>query len=247
MSIKFINWAFQVEGLNPIQKVILIALADNSDDEGECFPSLTKLLVKTGVSSKTTIRSNLAKLESKGLLVISKRVRFNGSQTSNLYKLTGGSIIEGVGSSNGRGGGLLMVGGVGAEIVPLYEPPSEPSIETPLTIDQNDLEIKFQRFWERYPRKMGKKKAKALFAKLNFSDDDFWRGFMFGLTNFVTHCEMLKTETKFIKHPVTWLNGEHWNDELASANYGEPVKTYNAMRRAAATLKPKQPTMKVIN
>lgn len=246
MSIKFIDWAFRLDGLNPTKKVILIALADNADDDGKCWPSMSRLCKKTGISTKSTVRKNIKELAELGYISIENRTRINGSLTSNMYTLGGGSKNDLGVEINPRVGSEMGVG-VGSDLGVLYEPPSKPPIEPSPNNDQKDLEIKFNRFWERYPRKIGKKKAKQFFAKINYADSEFWRDFMFGLTEYVNHHEMIKTETKYIKHPASWINGEHWEDELPSANYGEKPTGDPAIDRLKNRLNPQRNEMKVIN
>lgn len=122
MSIKFMNWAFELEGLTPFKKVIILALSDNANDCGECWPSIALLIKKTGIKSKTTIRNNINEMCDKGLMKKVSRNRDNGSKTSNKYILSGGSLND--------------LGRVICEPThlptddPLYEPPLEPSLES---------------------------------------------------------------------------------------------------------------------
>ena len=55
MSIKYLNWAFSLLDFKPIQKVILLSLADNSDDDGVSFPSIRQVCARTGIKSRTTV------------------------------------------------------------------------------------------------------------------------------------------------------------------------------------------------
>ena len=85
MSNAALNWAF---GLNikPTEKFILISLADSADDYGYCFPSYKTITKKTNYSRSTVIRA-IEALTDQGLIEKQKRVRTNGSDTSNIYKL----------------------------------------------------------------------------------------------------------------------------------------------------------------
>ena len=55
MSVKYLNWAFSLLDFEPIQKVILLSLADNSDDDGVSFPSIRQVCARTGIKSRTTV------------------------------------------------------------------------------------------------------------------------------------------------------------------------------------------------
>lgn len=76
MAIELICVAWRVK-CNPTQKFILIALADNGDDETwKAWPSLTNISNKTGFS-RSTIKKTLRELETAGYLS-----RSGGSRTS---------------------------------------------------------------------------------------------------------------------------------------------------------------------
>lgn len=85
MSVKALNWAFNIN-IEPVKKVILLALADCADDDGKhCYPGYTHLARKASVCTKT-IKRNIAQLVDLGL--IKKHNRKKGRRyTSNEYEL----------------------------------------------------------------------------------------------------------------------------------------------------------------
>jgi hypothetical protein len=46
--------------LEPMQKLVLVAMADNANDEGECWPSVPYLARKTGAGTRTVQRAIIA-------------------------------------------------------------------------------------------------------------------------------------------------------------------------------------------
>ena len=80
MSLEYITKVLRVE-VNSTQKIILIVLANYSDEFGQSYPSHRKLTELTNLSL-TAIKDNLKKLKDLGLLDWDKR-----NNTSNLYKL----------------------------------------------------------------------------------------------------------------------------------------------------------------
>ena len=72
-------------------------------------------------------------------------------------------------------------------------------------------EMWFESFWEIYPKKQDKKKAKQKFLKL-CKDEKKYQEIMQGLRNVLP--VWAKKDTKYIPMPTTWLNGERWNDEV---------------------------------
>lgn len=73
MSVKLMGDAFYLEGLKPAEKLTLLALADNADDEtGVCWPSLDRLARKT-CQSERNVRRMIRRLESLGQVTTKHR------------------------------------------------------------------------------------------------------------------------------------------------------------------------------
>ncbi|SDO36112.1 Helix-turn-helix domain-containing protein [Pseudomonas jinjuensis] len=134
------NWAWEQQ-LPPVPKLTLLALADNADDHGYCWPKMRTIATKC-CTSERTIQRTIKSLLGTGLL--HKAARFDGSgrQVSNSYTLAlsypdklsppsqqrGGNNREGVASVT-PGTTELCHGGSDAAMSPL-EPPHEPSKES---------------------------------------------------------------------------------------------------------------------
>lgn len=71
----------------------------------------------------------------------------------------------------------------------------------------------FAIFWEKYPRKIGKKAAWKAWAKIAWTRDLHER-IMTSLTAACTSEQWTKDSGRYIPHAATWLNGERWEDEL---------------------------------
>lgn len=67
MSGKLVGWAFAQPGLSPTQKLVLVALADNAQDDGKAWPGKGTIVKKTGLGKSSVYRS-LEELEGKQLL-----------------------------------------------------------------------------------------------------------------------------------------------------------------------------------
>jgi DNA-binding transcriptional MocR family regulator len=80
-----LDWALR-QDLKPIPKFILTVMADAVNGEGICWPRISVLAQKTGVSARTVQRS-LQLLVSRGLITIEPRHRSDGSRSSNRYRL----------------------------------------------------------------------------------------------------------------------------------------------------------------
>ena len=67
----------------------------------------------------------------------------------------------------------------------------------------------FERFWEIYPRKVGKKHAKDKFTSATKRADA--ETIIAGAQRFASDPNL--PETQFVPHPSTWLNRDGWEDE----------------------------------
>lgn len=86
MSIDAISWAFKQNVKPAAKKFVLVALADNADQYGICFPSYNHIAEKTGLSRRSVIE-NCKALVKDGIIQKSGRNRANQSTTSNAYLL----------------------------------------------------------------------------------------------------------------------------------------------------------------
>lgn len=86
MSIEALSWAFD-QNLHPTQKVLLLAIANYSDEDGWCFPSQETLAEKSSLSV-ATVRRTTTKLVEAGLVEVELRYSHTtGYRTSNGYHL----------------------------------------------------------------------------------------------------------------------------------------------------------------
>ena len=86
MSIKAINWAWDQQ-LPPNSKLILMAIADAADEEGNCWPKIKTIAKKCGVSQRTVQRS-LKDFISNNFISVTARYSHEGRQVSNNYRLS---------------------------------------------------------------------------------------------------------------------------------------------------------------
>lgn len=79
--------------------------------------------------------------------------------------------------------------------------------------DKCQKDAEFDAFWEAYPRKEGKQKAKAAFEKVNVPLDVLLNA----IEQQKESAQWSKDNGQFIPHPTTWLNGKRWEDEVVMA------------------------------
>ncbi len=86
MSIQAISLALAVQGVEPLEKLLLIALANYASPRMTCWPSQGTLARDTCMSDRT-IRRLVIVLGEKGLIERKPQFRPNGSRTSDLITL----------------------------------------------------------------------------------------------------------------------------------------------------------------
>ncbi|EMZ4850769.1 helix-turn-helix domain-containing protein [Escherichia coli] len=123
MSMNLMAKAMNIKVGNPLRKLVLIKLADNANDNGECWPSYQHVADQCEVS-RSTVKSHIRALEEMGLLKREFRRKGELNQ-SNVFYLTldnaqqiqpesGGEGAARGGAGAARGGAGAARGGAGA-------------------------------------------------------------------------------------------------------------------------------------
>ncbi len=74
-----------------------------------------------------------------------------------------------------------------------------------------EINARFEKFWEAYPRHIDKAKALKAFTKINPSDELLEQ--MLNSINEAKKTTQWQTQ-QYIPYPTTWLNGSRWEDEI---------------------------------
>ena len=75
--------------------------------------------------------------------------------------------------------------------------------------DTEEIDDRFDSFWNLYDKKDGSSKCKAKWNRLKESDKDI---VFKTLPSYV----LSTPDKQYRKNPLTWLNGEHWNDDIGN-------------------------------
>ena len=86
MSWKALDWSVAVEVETPLERLVLMLLANRADESFSCYPSQRTLVTETGAARSTVVKV-LGKLEDDGLLIRVARHHDSGARRSNLYLL----------------------------------------------------------------------------------------------------------------------------------------------------------------
>lgn len=184
MSMELMVKAFKMKVGNPLRKLVLIKLADNANDAGECWPSYQHIADQCEIG-RSTVKGHIRALEGMGLLRREFRKKGLMNQ-SNVFYLSldnppeipeqkggagadPGQELTGVGQELTEGGaGDDLGGGAGAapRISNSFEPVIEPVIEPksigtsakasePSRTGKQDYSPDFEGAWQAYPKRSG--------------------------------------------------------------------------------------------
>ncbi|HBJ0586515.1 TPA: helix-turn-helix domain-containing protein [Escherichia coli] len=216
MSMNLMAKAMNIKVGNPLRKLVLIKLADNANDNGECWPSYQHVADQCEVS-RSTVKSHIRALEEMGLLKREFRRKGELNQ-SNVFYLT----LDNAQQIQPESGGA----GAAPRTYHSFEPVNEPKnimfehvrTECEKTPDRHEETDKaFEEiFWCAGMRKAGKKNAASAF-RTQFRE---WRKTTRGTASeFATMlaediaCRIGKQFGFDRLLPSSYLNGQRWNDE----------------------------------
>jgi hypothetical protein len=81
----------------------------------------------------------------------------------------------------------------------------------------NNKEVLFNRFWDLYSKKVGRKDCLNKFMKLSINDIE-------KIIQSVPKYVLSTPDEKYRKNPETYLNGRHWEDEIELTSIAAPKK-----------------------
>lgn len=124
MSMNLMAKAMNIKVGNPLRKLVLIKLADNANDNGECWPSYQHIADQCEVS-RSTVKSHIRALEDMGLLKREFRRKGELNQ-SNVFYLTLDNAQQIPPESGGAGADLGGGAGADPRTYHSFEPVKEP-------------------------------------------------------------------------------------------------------------------------
>lgn len=218
MSMESMVKAMKTKVGNPLRKLVLIKLADNANDQGECWPSYQHIADQCEIG-RSTVKVHIRELEKAGFLRREYRRKGELNQ-SNLFHLSldGGAAPDlGGGVADNPPGAAANPGG-GAGAAPRTSHSSEPVTEPKPMCVSRSMEG-FDQFWKLYPRKANKAQAGKAWKKLAVTPD-LLNLMLTALAKQATSIDWLKSGGQYIPHPSTWLNSRRWEDEVPCNRIG---------------------------
>lgn len=205
----------------------LLALADWSDDDGRCWPSINAVAKKTRLSRSQTQRTVHALIESGFVSVTGNETGGAPGSTRqyriNLKALTGSTHATPTGSAHATG----SVGATGSANAHEGSHPCTQTGSTHATqtvsepsITVNKVESpEWTNFWKAYPRKEAKQKALTAWRKIS-PNETLCEKIMTSLIRQKASEQWIKDSGTFVPHPATWLNGRRWEDQVDEETRG---------------------------
>jgi len=224
MSFAWTNAVWENSKSSGTSRVIMLALADHADDNGICWPSISRLARYANVDRRNIFR-HLEALIKAGEIKISGK-GFRGVNKYQITLPTGGNIATGGESVTGdetatcTSGDTVM--GTGDETA--TQTINEPSLNLQSCSKHRSVDDEFDGWWTLYPRKVAKGQARKAFsiARKKTGLETLTNG----VRGYADKVRRDNIEERFIKHPATWLNGECWEDENSSEDPALPKSPY---------------------
>ena len=208
--------AMKQKGLRPATKVVLYWIADHHNSEtGDCFPSINRLAVLCEMSRRS-VETHITALEDQGLLKRISQYRDTGGKTANSYLLELTGTLENIDDAQN-----LRMGSEKTAHGDTQNLRMNNLVRNNLGNNNTYKTIsEFDKWWDKYPRKVEKYKAATLFSKI-MNEVEF--DTLIEATE--KFAEAVKDkEKKFIPHPTTWLNGRRWNDPIEAPQENDMKK-----------------------
>lgn len=189
MSMDLMVQAMKIKVGNPLRKLVLLKLADNASDLGECWPSYQHIADQCEIS-KRSLMNHIQALCECGLIKKELRTGPKGN-SSNVYQLNLRSARDSPGGSASRslpgatdslpGAGDSPGGSAGAaprishSFEPVNESVNEPIKHTgasaiasaPSRSAKQDYSPEFEKAWQAYPKRAGGNSKAAAFKAWN--------------------------------------------------------------------------------
>jgi hypothetical protein len=221
MSMLLMVKAMQSKVGNPLRKLVLLKLADNANDQGECWPSYQYIADQCEMS-KRSVMAHIDALIDSGFL--RKELRLGGEKgnKSNVYTLRIPSAGDSLGvvqqiHQPSAGDSLPPSAGAAPRTSHSLEPVNKPN-----TVDSNEPTIlqkdyvseQFARFWRNYPNPKAKAPAEKAFRRFvkgkKESQVRFWVDLIINY-----HLDCIEREEIGAKalHASTLINQKRWEDD----------------------------------
>lgn len=236
MSMDLMVKAMKIKVGNPLRKLVLLKLADNASDLGECWPSFSHIAEQCEISRRSVI-SHIDALCEMGLLSKEHRSGVKGN-SSNLYFINFTGAGDSPGGANpslpgaavsphGAGDALGGSAGDAPRISHSFEPVIEPVIEpksigasanasTPVCPGKEGYSPDFEMVWQAYPKRAGGNSKSAAFKawKARLKDGATSEAMLEGVKRYAAYVRATgSTGTQYVKQAATFFGPDRHFEE----------------------------------
>ena len=230
MSMELMVQAMKLKVGNPLRKLVLLKLADNASDQGECWPSYQHIADQCEIS-KRSVMNHIDALCKCGLIKKEHRTGPKGN-SSNVYQLSLRSAGDSLGGSANRSlyGATGLLGSAGDSLggsegaaprishsfESVSESVSEPIKHTDPSADASgltsssmrDYSADFESAWQTYPKRSGGNNKQAAYKawKARLKDGVKPETMQAGVTRYAAYVAATgNTNTQFVKQASTFF------------------------------------------
>jgi hypothetical protein len=218
MSVRCITQVWDKSAHSGTDLLMLLALADYSDDEGNSYPAVASLARKCRMKTRNAnyvikalqVSGELRVLQNEGPRG-TNRYRIMLAQLGAVKPLQRVAPLQSLAPLQHSAPTPAMHG-----CLPLQPIADEPSLNRQEPSPSKTASIGFDVFYKAYPRKVGKEAAGKAFAKAKAiaSLDNI----LADIDRRVSGGEWTAEKSQYIPHPATYLNGKRWEDEQYAGN-----------------------------
>lgn len=239
MSVAASSWVWEHSRAKGTARLVLLALADHAGaDGGDAYPSVRRLSVRCGISTRS-VQGALKVLVALGELEVEDQA---GPRGVNRYRLSM-TPAESAPPQELRPADPAPTPRRIASVPPqnLHPTPADPAPE-PTTnrpdpsLNRRAIAAAFDEWWKHYPLKKAKGAARPAFEKA--LKKVTLEVLIAGADSYATDPAR---DPDFTKHPKTWLNGECWEDQPEQER--RRSKAVNAAERFAERHSPRLPEL----
>jgi hypothetical protein len=210
MSVRVISEVLDKSVHAGSELLMLVVLADYSDDQGNSYPSVASLARKCRTKPRNANYILKALQESSELKVL----RNDGPKGTNRYRI----MLTQLGTANPLQRSAPLHHSAPTPALecakPLHHSADEPSLNRQEPSCSKSAPVGFDEFYKDYPRKVGK--AAAVKAFKAAKAQAVLKVILGDIQRRITSGEWSTEKIQFIPHPSTYLNGRRWEDEPAA-------------------------------
>ncbi len=226
MSNRYLNAAWQVNGLTTAEKFVLVRFADRADDHGRSYAGGTSMARDCEIDRRTFFRI-VKKLTQMGLIERKTEAQGNGfgttttRLTSRLFEAPASDTSEPPTEPEvqpDESGDPAPEPETSADVIP--HPTLELVPEEPVTEQVDHFEDAWQQFPRRKGIRSGKKKSREIYDRIIKRGDATHTEILSGILRYASYCDQTGALAKDMS---TWLNGAHWNDEIEPSETSQQI------------------------